>query len=66
MGNYFTGVGKYIPTETISNLYFKDHQFLDEAGLHLTSDNATIASKLKQITGIEERRYAREDRKSVV
>ena len=61
MGNHFIGVGKYIPTETISNLHFKDHQFLDEEGVNLTSDNATIASKLKQITGIEERRYARPD-----
>ena len=61
MPNYFTGVGHYIPTQTISNIYFNEHQFLDEKGETLNQDNATIAAKLKQITGVEERRYARPD-----
>ncbi|WP_291117355.1 3-oxoacyl-ACP synthase III family protein [Empedobacter sp. UBA7248] len=58
MGNHFTGVGNYIPTKTISNLFFDNHHFLDEKGATILQDNATIAYKLKQITGIEERRYA--------
>lgn len=61
MPNYFSGVGHYIPTKTISNLFFNEHHFLNEQGETLTQDNATIAAKLKQITGVEERRYARED-----
>lgn len=61
MPNFFTGVGHYIPTQTISNLFFNEHTFLNEQGETLTQDNATIAAKLKQITGVEERRYARED-----
>ena len=52
------GVGHYIPTKTISNLFFDQHHFLDENGQALKQDNATIADKLKEITGIEERRYA--------
>lgn len=61
MGSQFIGVGHYIPSETISNLYFNDHHFYNEQGEALTQDNATIALKLKQITGVEERRYARKD-----
>ncbi len=52
------GVGHYIPTKTISNLFFDQHHFMDETGRTLKQDNATIADKLKEITGIEERRYA--------
>mgnify|MGYP000532327291 FL=1 len=74
MTSKIIGVGNYIPTQTITNLFFDDHQFLDESGKSLLQDNATIADKLKEITGIEERRYAQTnqvtsdlgDRKSVV
>lgn len=58
MTGIITGVGHYIPTKTISNLFFDQHVFLDEKGQALKQDNATIADKLKEITGIEERRYA--------
>ena len=58
MTSKIIGVGNYIPTQTITNLFFDDHQFLDESGKSLLQDNATIADKLKEITGIEERRYA--------
>ena len=51
-------VGNYIPQETITNLFFDQHVFLDENGVALKQNNAIIAEKLKQITGIEERRYA--------
>ncbi|WP_353145885.1 ketoacyl-ACP synthase III [Chryseobacterium sp.] len=52
------GVGNYIPTETITNLFFDKHVFFNEAGILLTENNASITDKLKKITGIEERRYA--------
>ncbi len=52
------GVGNYIPSQTITNLFFDKHRFLDESGHALQQDNSTIADKLKEITGIEERRYA--------
>lgn len=52
------GVGNYIPSQTITNLFFDEHHFLDESGEALKQNNATIAKKLKEITGIEERRYA--------
>lgn len=58
MTSKIIGVGNYIPSQTISNLFFDKHLFLDESGATLQQDNATIAGKLKEITGIEERRYA--------
>jgi 3-oxoacyl-[acyl-carrier-protein] synthase III len=55
------GVGNYIPSETITNLFFDQHVFLNEHGITLKEDNASITHKLKKITGIEERRYASND-----
>lgn len=61
MPNQFIGVGKYIPSQTITNLFFKEHLFLDESGQSIPHANEIIASKLQEITGIEERRYAQEN-----
>ena len=57
MGSKFIGVGSYIPTQTITNLYFKDYQFLNEEGVALKQKSEFIANKLQDITGIEERKY---------
>ena len=61
MTSKITGTGNYIPNETITNLFFNNHIFLDEQGALLKDDNASITSKLQKITGIEERRYAGSD-----
>src|SRR5690554_1189295 len=61
MTSKIIGVGNYIPSQTITNLFFDEHHFLDESGLALKQDNTTIAIKLKEITGIEERRYAQKE-----
>lgn len=58
MTSKITGVGNYIPSETITNLFFDKHIFLNEEGIALKEDNASITNKLQKITGIEERRYA--------
>ncbi|MCD1117765.1 3-oxoacyl-ACP synthase III family protein [Chryseobacterium turcicum] len=58
MKSKIIGVGNYIPLETITNLFFDNHIFLNEKGENLKEDNHLITSKLKKITGIEERRYA--------
>lgn len=55
------GVGNYIPSQTITNVFFDNHLFLDERGRTLNQDNTSIANKLKEITGIEERRYAQKE-----
>lgn len=61
MTSKIIGVGNYIPTQTVTNLFFDTYRFLDESGEALKQDNATIADKLKEITGIEERRYAEKE-----
>lgn len=61
MATKIIGVGNYIPSQTITNLFFDKHHFLDENGVALKQNNTTIANKLKEITGIEERRYASAD-----
>lgn len=61
MTSKIIGVGNYIPSETIANSFFDHHDFLDKNGVKLDQDNKTIATKLREITGIEERRYASAD-----
>lgn len=58
MTSKIIGVGNCIPSETITNLFFDKHLFLDDKGVLLKDDNYAITEKLKKITGIEERRYA--------
>ena len=53
-----TGSGSYIPTETVTNLDFLNHTFLNEDGSSFAQPNEIITAKFKGITGIEERRYA--------
>ncbi|MFA7688132.1 MAG: ketoacyl-ACP synthase III [Moheibacter sp.] len=61
MTSKIIGVGNYIPTEKILNVFFENHHFLDKEGRQLKEDNTTITQKFRDITGIEERRYAPKD-----
>lgn len=61
MNSKIIGVGNYIPSQAITNLFFDGHSFLDESGQILKQNNSIIAHKLKEITGIEERRYAEKE-----
>jgi 3-oxoacyl-[acyl-carrier-protein] synthase-3 len=54
----FVATGSYIPEKTIKNDAFLQHVFLEKDGTPVGKDNATIIRKFKEITGIEERRYA--------
>lgn len=56
-----TGSGSYIPNRAVTNLDFAQHVFLDDDGSPLSYTNEVVAEKFKQITGIEERRYADEN-----
>lgn len=56
-----TGSGSYIPTQTVTNLDFAKHIFLNEDGTLFPYPNDVIAEKFKEITGIEERRYVTDD-----
>jgi 3-oxoacyl-[acyl-carrier-protein] synthase-3 len=60
----FAATGSYIPEIKVSNEAFANHQFFEKNGLPVTKENAGIIQKFKEITDIEERRYARPDQKA--
>ncbi len=53
-----TGIGSFIPDEMKSNRDFASHEFYGEDNERIELPSEIIADKFKQITGIEERRYA--------
>lgn len=53
-----SGIGSYIPEKSISNTDFSDHVFLNEDGSPFGYPNEVVVNKFKNITGIENRRYA--------
>ena len=56
-----TGTGCYIPTVVQENEKFMNHHFLNADGSSFDTTNDVIIDKFKSITGIEERRYAKEN-----
>ena len=56
-----TGTGCYIPTEIKRNRDFTAHNFYAEDNIVIASDPTEIVEKFREITGIEERRYASTD-----
>lgn len=55
-----TGTGNYIPSVIEENEKFKHHTFLNADGSNFRHGNQVIIEKFKAITGIKERRYAKE------
>lgn len=55
------GTGSYIPPVTIKNDFFLNHFFFEKNGQAINKPNAILIRKLKEITGIDERRYANDD-----
>ncbi len=53
-----TGTGAYIPPEIKTNRDFAVHEFYGEDNSKIETPPQEVADKFKQITGIEERRYA--------
>jgi 3-oxoacyl-[acyl-carrier-protein] synthase III len=56
-----TGSGSYIPTETVTNIDFAQHVFLNDDGSPFPHPNDVVAQKFLEITGIQERRYVTDD-----
>jgi 3-oxoacyl-[acyl-carrier-protein] synthase-3 len=52
------GTGKCIPSVVVKNADFLNHQFHEKNGDFISRTNEDIISKFKDITEIEERRYA--------
>jgi len=56
-----TGTGSFIPPVIKANKDFAVHNFYGEDHLPIKTDPKLVVEKFRQITGIEERRYAAED-----
>jgi len=56
-----TGTGSYVPTIVKRNMDFAAHNFYAEDGTLIKTDPQIVVDKFRQITGIEERRYAEEE-----
>lgn len=52
------GTGSYIPEITISNDSFSKSQFFEKNGIKVDKANKIVIEKFREITGINERRYA--------
>lgn len=55
------GSGRYLPEQVVKNEDFLQHEFLNSNGLKFEADNEVIVKKFQHITGIKERKYAKDD-----
>ncbi len=60
----FIATGSYIPEIKIHNRHFLEHRFLEKDGSDIIKDNSLILEKFQNITGIEERCYAKPEQKA--
>lgn len=60
MSTKIIGTGSYIPEQITTNADFLNHHFHNADGSAFEVDNNVIIEKFKSITGIEERRYAKD------
>ena len=56
-----TGTGTFIPSLKKENADFLRDEFLNNDGSSFSADNTVIIEKFKSITGISERRYAKDE-----
>ena len=61
MGNILSGTGSFIPSITKKNTDFLTQDFYSEKKVKLPNSNEVIIKKFKAITGIDERRYLKDD-----
>ena len=64
MNSVITGTGSYIPTLIKTNADFNEERFFNDKNEPFEATNDVIIEKFKAITGIEERRYATDDKQS--
>ncbi|MGI4751995.1 MAG: 3-oxoacyl-ACP synthase III family protein [Janthinobacterium lividum] len=53
--------GSYLPEKVITSEHFSDYQFFEKDGKRVAKSNPIILDQFKNITEIEERRYATDD-----
>ncbi len=56
-----TGTGRSIPDRVVKNSDFSENEFYDESGKKMDKPNEEIIQKFYEITGIQERRYLRDE-----
>ena len=56
-----THTGSFIPALTIPNKQFLNHEFYGADGIRFEKENPEIIDRLRDITGINQRRYATDD-----
>ena len=61
INSIITGTGVGTPKEVIKNEDFYTHEFYDKSQVAIDDTPESIVSKFEQITGIKERRYAKDD-----
>jgi 3-oxoacyl-[acyl-carrier-protein] synthase-3 len=61
MQSVITGMGSYVPPQVKTNRDFTVHNFYDEHCERIETDPTIVVEKFKEITGIQERRYAAPD-----
>ncbi|HEY1007126.1 MAG TPA: ketoacyl-ACP synthase III [Sphingobacteriaceae bacterium] len=61
LSSVITGTGRYIPEEIVPNDQFLSHSFFEKDGRRIERENEEIIRKFRDITEIEERRYAGKD-----
>ncbi len=61
MNSVITGTGSYIPAIIKTNADFNQERFFSDKNVPFENSNEVIIEKFKAITGIEERRYAKDD-----
>jgi 3-oxoacyl-[acyl-carrier-protein] synthase-3 len=61
MGIRITGTGSYIPSIIEKNEDFYNHEFLNADGSTINNSNEIIVEKFEAITGIQERRYLKDN-----
>lgn len=55
------GSGKYLPTRSIRNSDFLNHDFRDQEGVRIEKSNTAIIDQFTDITGIKARTYVSDD-----
>lgn len=60
----FAGIGSYIPGKVVDEADFLSHHFFDSKGVPFALPNEKIIERFKSITGIQQRRYARDEQVS--
>jgi 3-oxoacyl-[acyl-carrier-protein] synthase-3 len=58
------GSGSYLPSIEVKNSHFLNHDFFEPNGQKIETPNEEIIEKFREITGIEERKYATDEQQA--